>query len=83
MQIEAWGDNSLRIRSRMMGEIMDTDFALLPVNGGAEAVIEIDRDTQTASIQNGKITAVVRQSWWDTPGRILFTMIKVNYCFRK
>jgi alpha-D-xyloside xylohydrolase len=49
LQIEAWGENSLRIRSRMMGEILDTDFALLPVNGNAEAEIKIDRDAQTAS----------------------------------
>ena len=54
LQIEAWGNNSLRIRSRIMGEILDTDFALLPVNGDAEAVIEIDRDAQTASIRTGR-----------------------------
>ena len=28
--IEPWGRNSFRVRSRMMGEIMDTDFALCP-----------------------------------------------------
>lgn len=72
LQIEGWGENSLRIRSRMMGEILDTDYALLPVNGDAEAAIEIDHEAQTATIQNGKIKAVVRHSWWDTPGRISF-----------
>ncbi|MUT68474.1 hypothetical protein [Paenibacillus sp. NEAU-GSW1] len=44
LQIEEWGENSLRIRSRMTGEILDTDYALLPVNGGAEAAIEIDKE---------------------------------------
>ncbi|KRF42273.1 hypothetical protein [Paenibacillus sp. Soil787] len=69
LQIEAWGENSLRTRSRMMGEILDTDFALLPVISDAEAAIEIDHEGETASIQNGKITAVVRHSWL---GRISF-----------
>ena len=50
LQIEAWGENSLRIRSRMMGEILDTDYALLPFNGDVEAEIEINNEAQTASI---------------------------------
>ena len=44
LQIEAWGENSLRIRSRMMGEILDTDYALLPFNGDVEAEIEINNE---------------------------------------
>lgn len=56
----------------MMGEILDTDYALLPVNGDAEAAMEIDRDAQTAFIRNSKITAVFRHSWWHCPGRISF-----------
>ena len=28
--VEPWGDNSFRVRSTMMGEIQDTDYALLP-----------------------------------------------------
>ncbi len=75
LQIEAWGENSLRIRSRMMGEILDTDYALLPFNSDVEAEIEINNEAQTAStasITNGKIRAVVRHSFWDTPGRITF-----------
>ena len=75
LQIEAWGENSLRIRSRMMGEVLDTDYALLPFNGDVEAKIEINNEAHTASIAsitNGKIRAVVRQSFWDTPGRITF-----------
>jgi alpha-D-xyloside xylohydrolase len=71
LQIEAWNENSLRIRSRMMGEILDTDYALLPVSDHVEAKIEIDNETQTASIKNGKITAVVRNSW-GAQGKISF-----------
>ena len=54
LQIEAWGENSLRIRSRMMGEILDTDYALLPFNGDVEAEIEINNEAQTASIASIK-----------------------------
>ncbi len=28
--IEPWNENSLRVRSIMMGEVLDTDYALLP-----------------------------------------------------
>ena len=30
LRIEPWGENSLRVRAVMMGEIKDTDYALLP-----------------------------------------------------
>jgi alpha-D-xyloside xylohydrolase len=72
LQIEAWGENSLRVRSRMMGEVIDTDFALLPNNSNIKAKIEIDKETQTATIKNGKITAIVNHEKWETPGRISF-----------
>ena len=72
LQIEPWGDNSLRIRSCIMGEIIDTDYALLPHDSNIMAQIQIDEETQTATITNGKITAVINQSQWETPGRISF-----------
>jgi alpha-D-xyloside xylohydrolase len=72
LQVEAWGENSLRVRSRMMSEILDTDYALLPVTDQIKAKIEIDNEAQIASIKNGKITAIVKHSIWDTPGRLSF-----------
>jgi alpha-D-xyloside xylohydrolase len=72
LQIEAWGENNLRVRSRMMGEIIDTDYALLPNSSYVKAKIEIDKETQTATIKNGKITAIINHSRWETPGRISF-----------
>lgn len=72
LQIEAWGENSLRVRSRMMGEIIDTDFALLPNSSDVKAKIQIDVNGDTATISNGKITAILNQSRWETPGRISF-----------
>ncbi|MBC2478634.1 TIM-barrel domain-containing protein, partial [Clostridium beijerinckii] len=59
--------------SRMMGEILDTDFSLLPSSSNTKAKIEINKETQTATIKNGKITAsIVNQSRWETSGRISF-----------
>ena len=38
MVIEPWGKNSLRVRSTMMGDIQETDYALLPITKAAGAV---------------------------------------------
>ena len=54
--VEAWGDNSLRVRSRMMGDVLEQGFALLPAST-ASAAIDIDGDR--AVIQNGKIRAIL------------------------
>lgn len=72
LQVEAWGENSLRVRSRMMGEILDTDYALLTRDDGVKAEIDIDEEKMTASVKNGRITAVITHSRWNTPGRIAF-----------
>ena len=72
LQVEAWGANSLRVRSRMMGEIIETDFALLPPIDKNKASLSIHEDNISASIQNGKIKAVIKQSWQGGPGRISF-----------
>jgi alpha-D-xyloside xylohydrolase len=57
LRVEAWGANSLRVRGRRMGEILDTDYALLPADGGP-AEIEVDGDV--AVVRNGGIEAVLR-----------------------
>ncbi|ULO09019.1 glycoside hydrolase family 31 protein [Paenibacillus sp. 19GGS1-52] len=59
--IEPWGKDSFRVRSAMMGEIIDTDFALL-----AQEVceVEIGIDGSEAFIRNGNIKAVLKQNDW-------------------
>jgi alpha-D-xyloside xylohydrolase len=55
--VQAWGRDSLRVRSTRAGEVLDTDFALLepqPVD------VEITVDGDTATLVNGGITAVLR-----------------------
>ena len=69
LRIEPWGKDSLRIRSAMMNEIIDTDYALLPCeNYNSEVRIEENR----AEIMHGKIKAVVEVAGWSKKARIFF-----------
>jgi alpha-D-xyloside xylohydrolase len=67
--IEPWGANSFRVRSRMMGDILDTDFALLPAGCGSA---DIRLEEGKAVIRNGKIEAVIEENSWTKNGRIRF-----------
>lgn len=70
--IEAWGKNALRVRSVMMGQVLDTDYALLPSQDAA-CVIEIQKDR--ANITNGKLKAAVElasSGWRKDHGKITF-----------
>jgi len=67
--IEPWGKNSLRIRAVLMGDVLDTDYALLP-QAPCKPTIKCS-DTE-ASIKNGNITAIVKTQGWDKRGRISF-----------
>ena len=65
LRLEAWGDDSLRVRARMMGPILDWDWALLPKPEVAQAVsVCIREDQMQASITNGWITAEVFYDSW-------------------
>ena len=55
--IEPWGEDSLRVRSVLMGDILDTEFALLPATPVTD--VEITLGDENSSIRNGKITAEV------------------------
>ena len=59
LRLEPWGENSLRVRAVKMGEILDTDYALLPP-AAVEPVIEIGE--KGASIRSGKLQAVLSQN---------------------
>lgn len=69
LMIEPWGANSLRVRSRMMGEILDSDFALLPVD---TQPVRIDINEHEAVIANGKIKAVIKEEGWSRKCQISF-----------
>ena len=67
--IAPWGDNSFRVRAGAMGEILDTDFALL---NQQESKTQIEITKESASITNGKIRAVIEDNDWVPVGRISF-----------
>lgn len=68
--IEPWGANSFRVRSRVMGEILDTDYALLPKSSQEKAVIEVGE--HEGSITNGKIKAVLTEDEWSKTGTVAY-----------
>ncbi len=70
LMITPWGRNSFRVRSAMMHEPEDTDFALLPPQ--EESVSEISIDDSCASIQNGYIKAMVTLDSWRGYAQITF-----------
>lgn len=67
--ITPWGDNSFRVRSVMMGDIQNTDYALLEQ---PELSAQIEISEKRSSITNGKIKAVIEDSEWVPTGRISF-----------
>ncbi|HWJ76679.1 MAG TPA: TIM-barrel domain-containing protein [Niallia sp.] len=69
IQIEAWGENSLRIRSRKMGPILDADFALLSVE---DKQTKITIEEKIAWIENGKLRAEVNLDNWGNKVNIRF-----------
>lgn len=56
LRIEPWGANAFRVRSVMMGEIQDTDWALLTPKA---VTADIRLEEREAEITNGKIKAVI------------------------
>jgi len=59
LEVRAWGPDSFRVRSRLMGELLDTDYALLPPQ---PSDVDVKLDTDVAVVRNGRIEAVLRSS---------------------
>ena len=72
--IEAWGENSLRVRATMLSEMPDSENALLPAPE-LQSAANITIDGKTASIQNGNICAKINRSgkitFYNEQGKIL------------
>lgn len=67
LRIEAWGENSVRVRSARMHPIDDTDWALQSKPGiSTNSHIAIDEESDTATIVNGEVTVKARaRHWWN------------------
>ena len=59
LRIDPWGPSAVRVRSRLLQEPLDTDFALLSVPAG-DCQIEIDEDE--ATLTNGNVTVTLSQT---------------------
>lgn len=63
VQVEPWGENSLRVRATKTSQVSKEDWALLPPKAcNAKIVVE----GKTASITNGKIKAEFNRFGWLT-----------------
>ena len=69
LSIMPWGENSFRVRSTVLGEVEDTDYALLPPT---ETEADIHVEEYTARIINGKITAELTVDSWSHSCDIAF-----------
>ena len=83
-QVEVWGKDSFRVRSRMLGDIKDEYSALTEKIESITPVIRIAEDNKTAELTNGKLRAYLsRGGWGEERCRLLFIMKKDKYCFVK
>ncbi len=71
LRITPWGEDSLRVRAALVGEVRDDRFALLEPGGAPEASVEIGEET--ASIRNGRLTATITMDGWHHYARVTFT----------
>jgi len=62
VQVDAWGEHSVRVRASASGRVSDQSYALLEPSESA-AVTEIDGDVGT--LHNGKIRVVITQGEFD------------------
>ena len=81
LEIRPWGPDSFRVRSVMMGELRDDRFALLEPAPGEAPAIQIGNDT--ASIQNGRLTAEAEMDGWHRYARITFRRADGKVLFRE
>jgi len=78
--ISPWGENSLRVRSTLQGDVQDTRFALLEPD---QAEVEIVIEDMHASICNGKITADLTVDEWHRLAVITFLNQKGEVLLRE
>jgi len=78
--ISPWGENSLRVRSTLQGDVMDTRFALLEPE---KAEVEIAVEDTHAYIRCGKLTADVIVDGWHGLAQITFLNQKGEVLLRE
>ena len=69
LSVMPWGRNSFRVRSTVLGEVEDTDYALLAPE---ETEGQIEVGEYVSRITNGKITAELTVDSWSHSCDIAF-----------
>lgn len=72
VMLTPWGENSLRTRSTILGDIGEYSAALLPPPQTDAAILIDAQDPRRASIENGKIRAELYVQEWGNALRITY-----------
>ncbi|HYY12410.1 MAG TPA: glycoside hydrolase family 31 protein [Kineosporiaceae bacterium] len=78
--VQAWGADSVRVRCRLMGDLLDTEYALLPP-APTDAVVEVQGDV--AVLRNGRLEVVLRSSSVHDPADPYFDAARCELEFRR
>lgn len=81
LMLTPWGNDSLRVRSVLMGDIADDRFALLPPQKAED--VEIVIGETDASIRVGRLTARIGMDGWHHYAQISFFNQKGNLLLRE
>jgi alpha-D-xyloside xylohydrolase len=81
--IEAWGENSLRVRAVPNGEIIEVHHALLTSIEKGEGAVWIEEKGLSATIINGNIKAKVEKNDWTKRCQISFYNEKDDLLLRE
>jgi len=94
--LDPWGPNSVRVRARKSGEVLDSDWALL-APAPAEALIEIEGERASMSVGNIVVVLTSRAYWgyptgyrevgctlefYNQRGELLFKELSANEALR-
>lgn len=83
VMVTPWGTNSLRVRSAILGEIKETEAALLPKEEISGGVIHLEEDGMSAVITNGAIAAKLIVQPWGRALQITFTDADGKCCCKR
>lgn len=72
VMVTAWGENSLRVRAAVLGDIDDSSAALLPPPSSAAQITIDENNPRRASLTNGNIRAELYVQEWGNALRITF-----------
>ncbi len=62
--VEPWGRDSVRVRATVMGDVADTDWALLPPDPAAHANVSVEVRPDGATLVNGGLRVELTASSW-------------------